>query len=87
MIGHGRLSISGAVDLANCMVDDGLLHGAIQSFASLGSDCKYPANAERDLHRWLRDLFGFKLQTYTVWMDLQDSQLKIQQFCTLFQHP
>ena len=77
MITRGRISVTGAVDLANCMLEDGMVNRAVDSFASLGSNNKFPSNGERDFHRWLRDLFGFRLQTYTVWMDLQDAQLYI----------
>lgn len=71
MIGRGRLSIAGAVSLTNSMVEDGLLHDAALSFASLGCNGDYPANSERDMHRWLSNLFSFKLTPYTVWMQLQ----------------
>ena len=30
---------------------------------------------ERDLHRWLQCLFEFTLRPYTVWMELQETQL------------
>ena len=36
MVGRGRISVAGAVDLANCMVDDGMVQGAVQSFAKFG---------------------------------------------------
>lgn len=76
MISRGRLSIDGAVDLANCMVEDGMVSSAIDSFASLGTNSKHPSNCERDFHCWLRDLFNFRLQPYTLFMNLQDSRLK-----------
>lgn len=74
MVGRGRISVCGAVDLANSMVDDGMVHEAIKNFASLGAENRCPANCERDLHRWLKDLFGFTLQPYTVWMNLAETQ-------------
>ena len=44
---------------------------AVKAFASLGSDTKYGGNLERDLHRWLRGLYGFRLQSYTLTLNLQ----------------
>lgn len=71
MVGRGRISVAGAVDLANCMVDDGMVQGAVQSFASLGCQNPYPANTERDLYRAIKGLFGLQLEPYTIWMNLQ----------------
>ena len=53
MVGRGRMSISGAVDLANSMVVDGMVHDAVESFASLGTSGQHLGNCERDLHRWM----------------------------------
>ena len=75
MVSRGRISVSGAVDLTNCMVEDGMMHQAVESFASLGTNNKFPSNGERDFHRWLKDLFGFRLQPYSIWLNLQDTQL------------
>ena len=71
MVGRGRISVAGAVDLASSMIDDGMVQDAIQRFASLGCQSQYPANTERDLHRSIKGLFGFQLEPYTVWMNLQ----------------
>jgi len=71
MVGRGRISVAGAVDLASSMIDDGMVQDAIQRFASLGCQNQYPANTERDLHRSIKGLFGFQLEPYTVWMNLQ----------------
>ena len=51
--------------------DHQLPHEAIRAFASLGANGKHPQNAERDLHRWLRALYGFKLEPYVLKMSLQ----------------
>lgn len=75
MIGHGQLSVSGAVDLANQMKDDGLGHKAVEALASLGCGGAYPSNCERDLFRWLSTLFGFQLQPYVIPLKLQESSL------------
>lgn len=61
------------MDLAGSMIEDGMGHKAIESFASLGCGGRYLANTERDLFKWLVDLFGFRLQTYTVSIPLQVS--------------
>ena len=76
------MSITGAVDLANCMVDDGMLKDAITAFASLGTNMAHASNCERDLHRWLRDLFSFRLQSYSVDMFLQVTQLLLEIRCS-----
>lgn len=70
LIGTGKLSVIGAVDLANCMIEDGADHEAVCAFSSLGTNGQNPQNCERDLHRWLEGL-GMRLQPYTVTMDLQ----------------
>ena len=44
---------------------------ALQAFASLGSDGFYTGNEERDMTRWLKNLWGFDLQTYQVDINLQ----------------
>lgn len=44
---------------------------ALKAFASLGADGQYSSNCERDLHRWMKRLWGLQIETYTVWMDLQ----------------
>ena len=85
MIGRGQVSVSSAVELAQCVtVDQTLPHEAIRAFSTLGSDGKHPQNAERDLHRWLRSLFGFELQSYTIKLHLQASllgQKVLETFC------
>ena len=48
-----------------------LPHPAIRAFSSLGANSEYGGNMERDLHRWLRGLYNFKLQSYTIYLDLQ----------------
>ena len=69
------MSICGAVDLANSMESDGMLHQAVQAFGSLGCSGSQPGNCERDLRRWLQCLFEFTLRPYTIWMELQETQL------------
>lgn len=73
MIGRGRISVAGAVSLANSMVDDGMTHKAITTFASLGTNNVHPGNSERDLFRWLRNVFDFSLEPFSVTMHLQET--------------
>lgn len=72
LIGRGSLSVAGACDLARAVVEDHELPaGAIKTFASLGSSGKHPQNCERDLHRWLRGLYGLVLEPYVIQVKLQ----------------
>ena len=73
MIGSGRSSIAQIAELARANLRDGLPAEAVAAFASLGAGGQYPANQERDLHRWLRQLYGLKLESCRVFMDLYDS--------------
>ena len=71
MVGRGSISISAAAELSQCNLKDGMPHGAVKAFASLGASGECPSNYERDLHRWLRSLFGFELETYAVKLNLE----------------
>lgn len=71
MMGRGQLSVTAAAGLSQSCVEDGMLHEAVAAFASLGNHGACPSNYERDLHRWLRTLFGFELRTYVVSMNLE----------------
>lgn len=70
MIGSGRASIAEVCDLARANVQDGLPSAALEAFSSLGSGGIYEANQERDMHRWLNQLYGVQLTTYKVTMHL-----------------
>lgn len=76
MIGSGRAHVSEVADLARANVLDNLPAGAVQCFATLGTEGKFPANQERDLHRWLQCLFGVSLRPYQV-------QMEVNVFCLL----
>jgi hypothetical protein len=52
-IGRGSLGPGHANVLALNMLEDGLHLPAVRDFGSLGNWGKYPANVERDLHRWV----------------------------------
>ena len=71
MVSRGQVSVANAADLARCAVDDGLLSEAVQAFSSLGNSGAAPSNCERDMTRWLRNLFGFTLEPYVVTLHLQ----------------
>lgn len=71
MVGRGRISVTGAVDLANSIIGDGMDHKTVSSLASLGSFNQHPGNNERDLFRWLKEISGISLSPYPVTMNLQ----------------
>ena len=72
MIGKGQISVAGAISLSGTMVADGIPHMAVKAFSSLGTSNNFPMNGERDLHRWIKKLFGFRLRPYCVQVPLQD---------------
>lgn len=71
LIGRGRCSIATAAGVSHSLVEDGVCHEAIQTFSSLGASGAFPGNYERDLRTWLKNLFNFSLETYSVPMRLQ----------------
>jgi hypothetical protein len=79
LVGRGHVSVSAACEIADGVTEDHPLpHGAIKAFASLCCDGKHPQNFERDLHRWLKNVFGLDLEPYTIMMDLQIDGQKTQ---------
>lgn len=74
MVGRGQVSVDCAVTLTQCAMDDGLSNSGVQSFSSLGSQGRCPSNYERDMHTWLRNLYGFQLEPYIVPMLLLETQ-------------
>lgn len=73
MIGRGKISISGASELARDAGQDGLIHEAVEALGTLGASGSSPSNCERDLARWLKHLFGFDLEPYEITLHLQVS--------------
>ena len=71
MLGEGQASVAQLATLARALVKDGVPQEAILAFASLGGDGRYLSNQERDLHRWMRNLWGFDLEPYPYLMWLQ----------------
>lgn len=73
MIGSGRAHVAEVADMARA---NHLPSGAVECFATLGTEGKWPSNQERDLHRWLQCLFGVSLRPYQV-------QMEVNVFCLL----
>lgn len=70
MLGSGRTNVAEICDLARANVQDGLPSGALRAFSSLGAEGRHESNQERDLHKWLYNLYGVDLTTYKVTMKL-----------------
>lgn len=80
LVGRGKMSVSGATELAQSIVSDHELpHQAIRAFSSLGTNGAHPQNAERDLHRWLDRIYGCQLQPYTIKLGLQLDTTKVRE--------
>ena len=60
-----------AAEMALASVADGTPVDGMATFATLGADGRHPQNAERDLHRWLRNLHGTNIEAYPVSIKLQ----------------
>lgn len=78
MIGNGRVSVAAAADLSRAHTAD---HGgnappAVLALATLGAGGAHRQNEERDLHRWVKDLYHLGMETYDVKMQLQVSRTK-----------
>ena len=71
LVGNGRIDISACTDVARAILQDGVEHETISKLAQLGAFGSSQSNAERDLHRWMKNLFGLSLQTYTVFLPLK----------------
>ena len=71
MIGSGKTNVAHAQSLAAAMVRDGIPQEAIAAFASLGSFGAHASNAERDLHTWLRGIYGVTLEPYFISLMLE----------------
>lgn len=75
MVGRGRVSAAGAVDIAISIMEDckTVPPPAIAALASLGACGAYPGNAERDMLTWLDSQFGFQVQPYKITLQVQDA--------------
>ena len=70
MLGTGRANVSEICDLARANLVDGVPSAALEAFGSLGTSGKHENNQERDLHRWLKALWGVTLTVFKVPMYL-----------------
>ena len=73
MVGSGRASVSAVADLSRAMVSDvgSAAPQAVQEFASLGSWGAHQHNQERDLHRWVHQLYGLAIETFEATIQCQ----------------
>ena len=66
--------MAAACEIAQCVVSDhSLPNAAVRAFSSL-------QNCERDLHRWMRCLYGFGLQPYVLRLNLQIDSTKVRSY-------
>ena len=78
MIGSGKSHIRTLAEVANAQLRDGVaVPDSIRAFASIGCHGKHSQNEERDLHRWLRGLYGLQLEIYEFRMNLEASELRL----------
>lgn len=70
MIGRGSAHVGVAADIARTVLQDGFQNQALKALSSCGAGGACPQNTERDLHVWLRGLWGLKLEPYCFSMDL-----------------
>ena len=79
LVGRGKLSVASATEIARGVTEDHEIpNHAIRTFASLGCGGQHPQNCERDLHRWVKNLYGLQLQPYILHVDLQVDSAKVQ---------
>ena len=71
LVGRGRIDIACCTDVARAILQDGIQHETVSKLASLGAFGKCQSNAERDLHTWMSNLFGLKLQPYEINLQLK----------------
>ena len=71
LVGRGRIDISCATDIARAVLKDGITNQRVEKLSSLGNWGLSQSNCERDLHTWLRNLFGLQLEPYQVSFDLE----------------
>lgn len=71
LVGRGRIDISCATDIARAVLKDGIVNQRVEKLCSLGNWGLSQSNCERDLHTWLRNLFGLRLEPYHVVFDLE----------------
>ena len=72
-MGSGRASISAVADLSRAYLQDSgsLAPDAVKAIASIGNWGVHSQNQERDLHRWVRNLYNIGIQTYEAKIQCQ----------------
>ena len=86
MVARGQVSVANAADLARCAIGDGIVHEAVRAFSSLGASGAAPSNCERDMVRWLKNLFNFNLEPYQITLHLQVLDLVFSTFFEFLQY-
>jgi len=71
MVGSGQANVHTVVSIAQSQLLDGEPTPAIRAFASLGGYGANPSKEERDMHRWLTNLYNIQLEVYYVDFTLQ----------------
>ncbi len=71
-IGLGNSSVAAMHNMALAAHADGSAQ-AVSVFSGLGCSGAWPQNVERDLHRWLRNLYGTELEPHWIEMDLMNT--------------
>lgn len=69
-IAKGSVSVAEAHRLARTIKKDGLSQSSLDAFCSLGADGLHSNNLERDLHNWMVQPFGLKLETSFITLKL-----------------
>lgn len=89
LIGRGKILVTSASDLATCVATSVFSKLFSKYVKAIFSTCLFISlpqivrrratchNCEWDLHRWLRGLWGFELQTYEIFILLQVAGLSI----------
>jgi hypothetical protein len=78
LVGRGSSHVATVAAVAVATERDHGIHTApaVRALASLGSHGRWPANAERDLHRWTRDLWRYGLRLSEVPVTLHTGDQK-----------
>lgn len=71
MVGQGQAHVRTVVAIAQSQHRDNSALPAIQAWASLGNFGASQQNEERDLHKWLKNLFDLQLEIYWTRLQLQ----------------
>ena len=71
MIGQGQCHVRTVVAIAQSQHRDESALPLIQAWASLGNFGQSSKNEERDMHRWLKNLFDLQLEVYWTSLKLQ----------------